>query len=128
MSEIDSSVAEHEWHFLTPVLPVPDVREAQAYYRDVFGCRVAWTRNEEFGAVYSGRTEIYFEREAGPIARACTFVRVENADRVLAYLEARSARIVRPIASQPWGMREFMVEDLAGHRFRIGHSDGPVED
>lgn len=128
MSEIDSSVAPHEWHFITPVLPVPDVREAQTYYRDVFGCRVAWTRNETFGAVYSGRTEIYFEQASGPIARACCFIRVENADHVLAYLEARSARIVQPIASQPWGMREFIVEDLVGHRFRVGHSAGPIED
>lgn len=127
MTEIDSRVAAHEWHFITPQLPVPDVREAQAYYRDVFGCRVAWTRNEDFGAVYNGRTEIYFARDAGPIARACQFIRVENADLVLEFLRGREARIVDEIVSQPWGMREFTVEDLNGHRFRIGHSEGPVE-
>jgi uncharacterized glyoxalase superfamily protein PhnB len=126
MTEIDTNVADHEWLFITPQLPVPDVRAAQAYYRDVFGCRVAWTRNEEFGAVYSGRTEIYFAYEAGPIERACHFVRVANSDRVLEFLRERDATIVEAIASRPWGMREFTVEDLNGHRFRIGHSEGPA--
>ncbi len=41
-------------------------------------------------------------------------------------LRARGARVVQEIASHPGGMREFTVEDLIGHRFRIGHSEGPV--
>ena len=52
-----------EWHFMTPQLPVRDVREAQNYYRDVLGCKIAWIYGEEYGAVYNGRTEIFFSRE-----------------------------------------------------------------
>ena len=54
------------------------------------------------------------------------FVRVEDADAVLAVYRERGAPIVDEIASHPWGMREFTVEDNNGHRFRIGHSEGPV--
>jgi len=44
------------WQFITPQLPVPDVREAQAYYRDVLGFKIAWIYQEEYGAVYHGST------------------------------------------------------------------------
>lgn len=121
-----TGVGETEWLFVTPELPVADVRATQAYYRDVLGFRIAWVYEERYGAVYNGRTEIYLRREPGPIERACVFVRVENADRVLADYRERGAKIVEEIASRPWGMREFTVEEPNGHRFRIGHSCGPV--
>jgi uncharacterized glyoxalase superfamily protein PhnB len=115
------------WNFMTPQLPVRDVREAQAYYRDVLGCKIAWIWQEEYGAVYNGRTEIYFTREEGAFAPSWNFVRVENADAALADLRERGAKVVEEIASHPWGMREFTIEDNNGHRYRIGHSEGPVE-
>ena len=126
MTEKASGAERTAWNFLTPQLPVPDVREAQAYYRDVFGCKIAWIYREEYGAVYNGRTEIFFVREEGTIQPSCSFVRVENADEVLAIYRERGVKIVEEIASHPYGMREFSIEDNNGHRFRIGHSDGPV--
>jgi catechol 2,3-dioxygenase-like lactoylglutathione lyase family enzyme len=121
-----TGVGRTEWLFATPELPVADVRATQAYYRDVFGFRIAWVYEDRYGAVYNGRTEVYLRYEPGPIERACVFVRVENADRVLDAYRARGANVVEDIASRPWGMREFTVEELNGHRFRIGHSCGPV--
>ncbi len=115
-----------DWHFITPQLPVADVRETQAYYRDMLGFKIAWIWQEEYGAVYNGTTEIFFVREEGTIQPSCSFVRVENADEVLAIYRERGVKIVEEIASHPYGMREFSIEDNNGHRFRIGHSDGPV--
>ena len=116
-----------DWNFLTPQLPVSDIRETQAYYRDVLGFKIAWIWREEYGAVYNGRTEIFFSREEGEIRPVCCFVRVDNADEVLAVYRERGVKIVEEIASHPYGMREFSIEDNNGHRFRIGHSEGPVE-
>jgi catechol 2,3-dioxygenase-like lactoylglutathione lyase family enzyme len=123
---VSTRVGELDWLFATPELPVADVRATQAYYRDVLGFRIAWVYEEEYGAVYQGKTEIFLRREPGPIERCCVFVRVANADRVLAAYREREAKIVAEIASRPWGMREFTVEENNGHRFRIGHSHGPV--
>lgn len=123
---MDARVDSTDWHFVTPQLPVPDVRETQAWYRDRLGFKIAWIFREEYGAVYNGRTEIFFARVEGPIAPSWNFVRVENADAVLARYAAAGVTIVEPITSHPWGMREFTIEDNNGHRFRIGHSDGPV--
>jgi catechol 2,3-dioxygenase-like lactoylglutathione lyase family enzyme len=127
MSEIESPEAASGWQFITPQLPVHDVRETQAYYRDVLGCKIAWVWQEEYGAVYNGSTEIYFTRVEGAISPSCSFVRVENADLALDFLRKRGAKIVEEVESHPWGMREFTIEDPNGHRFRIGHSDGPVQ-
>ena len=121
----DSS-ASSDWQFATPQLPVPNVREAQAYYRDMLGFKIAWNWQDEYGAVYNGTTEIFFVKHDGEIMPSCTFVRVENADAVLAAYRERGVKIVEEIASHRYGMREFMIEDNHGHRFRIGHSSGPV--
>ena len=126
MSEAKPPEADTNWRYLTPQLPVRDVRETQRFYRDVFGCRIAWIYEEEYGAVYHGRVEIYFSQTDEDFAPVWNFVRVENADAVLEVLRARGAEIVEEIDSKPWGMREFTVVDNNGHRFRIGHSDGPV--
>ena len=114
------------WQFVTPQLPVRDVREAQRYYRDVLGFKIAWIYDETYGAVYNGTTEIYFSQTDEPIVPVWNFVRVPNADDLLGLLQERGAKIVEEIASQPWGMREFTLEDNSGHRFRLGHSEGPV--
>ncbi len=123
---IGTSSDRTDWHFITPQLPVADVRAAQAYYRDMLGFKIAWIWQEEYGAVYNGTTEVFFVREEGVIQPSCSFVRVENADDVLATYRERGVKIVEDIASHPYGMREFSIEDNNGHRFSIGHSDGPV--
>lgn len=115
-----------DWQFVTPQLPVADVRASQAYYRDMLGFKIAWIWQQEYGAVYNGTTEIFFVRAEGKIEPSCSFVRVENADEVLAIYRERGVKIIEEIASHPYGMREFSIEDNNGHRFRIGHSDGPV--
>lgn len=125
--EASQAMPPTHWQFATPQLPVRDVRETQRYYRDVLGCKIAWIYEEEYGAVYNGRTEIYFSQSDETIAPVWTFIRVENADEALAAYRERGAKIVEEIASHPWGMREFTIEDNNGHRFRIGHSQGPVD-
>lgn len=123
---VSTRVGAGEWLFVTPELPVADVRATQAYYRDRLGFRIAWLYEESYGAVYNGKTELFLRRASGPIERCCVFVRVADADAVLAAYRERGVTIVDEIASQPWGMREFTIEENNGHRFRIGHSAGPV--
>ncbi|MFK7895562.1 MAG: VOC family protein [Myxococcota bacterium] len=121
-----SETGRTRWEFVTPQLPVADVRETQAYYRDKLDFKIAWVRGDEYGAVYQGPNEIFLMRESGVIHPFCCFVRVADADAALERIRSAGVPIVEEIVSQPWGMREFAIEELNGHRFRIGHSDGPV--
>jgi catechol 2,3-dioxygenase-like lactoylglutathione lyase family enzyme len=106
---------------ITPQLPVRDVAASQAWYRDVLGLEVGFTR-ADFGSVRDGPLEIYLARAAAPVQPAWVCVRVEDADGLAAIYRERGATIVEPVATKPWGVREFTLCDPDGHRFRIGHS------
>ena len=47
---------------------------------------------------------------------------VANVDALYEEVRERGAKIVRPLQTEPWGMREFLVEDPDGHTFRFGQS------
>jgi uncharacterized glyoxalase superfamily protein PhnB len=110
------------WSFITPELPVADVSEAQRYYRDVLGFKIGWTAPDgSYGAVYLGTTEVFLAR-SDSIRSATCCVRVEDVDAVYAAYRDAGAKIVSELEEKPWSMREFSVEDCAGHLFRIGQS------
>jgi uncharacterized glyoxalase superfamily protein PhnB len=46
---------------------------------------------------------------------------VENVDDVYTEFKDRGASILSPIASKPWGIREFSVVTPDGHRIVFGH-------
>jgi catechol 2,3-dioxygenase-like lactoylglutathione lyase family enzyme len=107
---------------VVPQLPVADVAETQAWYRDVLGLEIAWSRGEAFGAVRAGGAELFFAKAPKPHPPSICCVLVDDADFVYAVCREHDAVIVDPIASQAWGMREFTVRDPNGHLLRIGHS------
>jgi len=54
----------------TPELPVPDVRVAQEYYRDVLGFEIAWHNEDgKIGAVAYGDCAIRQSARFGSIVR-----------------------------------------------------------
>jgi uncharacterized glyoxalase superfamily protein PhnB len=116
------------WKGVTPQLPVADVARVQAYYRDVLGCRIAWTWGNGYGAVLNDEVRIFFSREDKPQAGSWMCIFVEDADALYAQYRARGAEIVEPIESKPWGMREFTVKDLDGHFLRIGRGEKGVDE
>ncbi len=117
------------WLTVTPELPVADVAAAQRFYRDVLGCRIGWIApDESYGAVYVDTNEIFLARRDPPHAPVTFCVRVDDADAAHAACVEAGAKVVSGLSDRPWAMREFAVEDLDGHRIRIGQSTlgGPV--
>jgi catechol 2,3-dioxygenase-like lactoylglutathione lyase family enzyme len=110
------------WRGIAPQLPVADVARSQAWYRDVLGLEIAWTRGESFGAMRGRGVELFLARSDPPHASATCCVLVDDADFAYALCRERNARIEEPIASTAWGTREFALRDPDGHLLRIGHS------
>jgi catechol 2,3-dioxygenase-like lactoylglutathione lyase family enzyme len=111
------------WLTVTPELPVADVAAAQRYYRDVLGCRIGWIApDESYGAVYVDTHEIFLARRDAPRSTVTYCVRVDDADAAYAVCREAGAKVVAELETRPWAMREFAVEDLDGHRIRIGQS------
>jgi GNAT superfamily N-acetyltransferase len=103
-----------------PQLPVANVQETQRFYRDVLGFKIDWIWGEnDYGAVSRGRTEFYLIAAKPPFQPITCVINVTAVDPLCAEWRAKGAKISSEPADQPWGLREFTVEDNNGHRFRI---------
>jgi catechol 2,3-dioxygenase-like lactoylglutathione lyase family enzyme len=111
------------WLTITPELPVADVAAAQRHYRDVLGCKIAWiSQDASYGAVYLDAHELFFHRTEAPRPRSTCCVRVDDVEAAWSACRTAGAKIVAGLETRSWAMREFTVEDLDGHRLRIGQS------
>jgi uncharacterized glyoxalase superfamily protein PhnB len=101
-----------------PELPVADVERAQRYYRDVLGFAVGWLYpGKEIGSVSRGHVAIFFRRRQGLFEPAVHWVFAQDIDATYEELRSSGAKIVEPLETKPWGLRQFTVEDLDGNRF-----------
>ncbi len=116
---------------LTPNLVVADVERSLAFYADLLGFSRALHVPDEspyvFASVTSGPLEIFLNLTeavikdhpewAGKTAASpghSLFIEVEGVDALYERLEART-KVVMPIVTQWYGMREFGIEDPDGH-------------
>lgn len=106
-----------------PELPVADVERAQQYYRDIFGCEIAWLYpDKEIGAVsHDDLGPIFFRKRKPPFEPAVHWVFAEDIDASYRELQSSGASIVGPLEKKPWGLRQFTVEDLDGNLFHFHH-------
>ena len=119
-------------HFkkLTPNLLVASVERSLAFYVDTLGFSRGMTVPDQspfaFASVTGGAVEIFFNDAAGAVkeypafvgkpigATGTMFIEVEGVDALHDRLKAR-VKIVMPIVTQFYGMREFAIEDPDGY-------------
>jgi uncharacterized glyoxalase superfamily protein PhnB len=115
---------------LTPNLVVRDVQAALNFYQSVLGfqpgMRVPDSPPYVFGSVTSGNVEIFFNDQKAvaedypPLARdpiggtMTLFLECEGIEDVLRAVEKAGARVVMPLKTQFYGMREFAFVDPEG--------------
>jgi uncharacterized glyoxalase superfamily protein PhnB len=115
---------------LTPNLVVRDVAASMEFYRSTLGFQPAIKVPDQppyvFGSVTNGNVEIFFNDQkavaeeypplgAKPVGGALTlFIEVEGIEEVLAAVQKSKAKIVMPLKTQFYGMREFAFEDPEG--------------
>ena len=109
------------------VIAVRDLGRSADYYRDVLGFSIGW--HEVSGWRLFTRdacTIMAGECPDAPSARDLgehsymAYMQVDNVNDLHADLAARGARIVKTLRTEPWGMREFGIETLDGHRMMFG--------
>ena len=115
---------------LTPNLLVASVERSLAFYVDTLGFERGMTVPDEspfvFASVTGGGIEIFFNDAAGAVkeypgfagkpigATGTLFIEVEGVDALHDRLE-RIVKIVMPIETKFYGMREFAFEDPDGY-------------
>jgi PhnB protein len=124
---------------LTPMLSVSDPEGAIQFYKEVFGATECYVTRLPGGAVLgqlavgNATFDVSSESEEygnlGPQALGGTSVRlsliVPDPDAVAERAVAAGARIIFPIADQPYGYRQGRIEDPFGHQWLIGR---PLEE
>ncbi|GIF02396.1 VOC family protein [Paractinoplanes rishiriensis] len=123
---VDAPTDLTTWLHLMPRLPVTDIDRSVAYYQQALGFRLAWrTTDGSLAALASGEIEmlllIPWTGDSPPPQSA--YVYVEDPDTLCAEYQQAGADIVDPVASRPYGMRDFVVRDPDGHRFTLGRGE-----
>gem|GEM_PF-561327 len=113
-------VVRDMFHYCTPQLPVKDVVKTQEYYRDVLGFKIDWLWEDNFGCVSNGKVQLFFCKNENPIVGCCCYLDAEDVEAVYEKYKQNGANIVHGLEFQPWGMHEFVIQDIDGHFHRIG--------
>jgi catechol 2,3-dioxygenase-like lactoylglutathione lyase family enzyme len=108
------------------VLAVHDIRKSAAFYVDVMGFEVV---REPPGWIFVKRDDCMVmlgecPEDMHPSTLGChnyfAYLVVDDVDAYYAEVKARGAEFIQHLASKPWGMREFGVKTVDGHRIMVG--------
>jgi predicted enzyme related to lactoylglutathione lyase len=109
-------------------LAVPDLTRSGAFYREVLGFEIreigdpGWRMfvRDECRIMAGQCPDAIPARQLGDHSYFAYLV-VDDADVYHANVVAAGAEIIKPLATEPWGMREFGLRTVDGHRIMIGH-------
>lgn len=124
---VDAPTGPTTWLHLMPRLAVTDLDRSITYYQEALGFRLAWrTADDSLAALASGEIELLLLvpwSGGSPLPVHSSYVYVEDPDTLSAEYQQAGADIVEPVASRPYGMRDFTVRDPDGHRFTLGRGE-----
>ena len=111
-----------------PELPVRDINEAAAYYKNRLGFTLDWC-DEELGlaGISKGNCRMFlatsdYRKRYGNVGPILTWLNLESKEEVndlYRVWSSSNAKLISEPASQPWGLHEFTAEDLDGNLFRV---------
>ncbi len=109
-----------------PVIPVPDVEAAVAFYCDQLGFDRDFVMGDppSHGSVTRGRVGVQFtlarEPAEGSRYPGWFYFFVERIDGLAGEYSGRGLNFTQPLGDREHGMREFEIADLNGYRLRFG--------
>jgi ankyrin repeat protein len=114
--------SDNRFEAAIPIFNVRDVSASIAYYVEKLGFRKEWDWGmpPTFGCVQRDQVRLFLcaRAQGGPGTWLSIFV--QDVDALYEDYRRRGATIREAPTDFPWGVREMNVEDLDGHRLRIG--------
>lgn len=105
------------------VIAVHDLQKSSAFYRDVLGFSIHSIPDPGFLFYISGACTIWAGQcpDALPPAELgdhsyFAYLEIDDIDAYYESVRAKGAKISKTICDEPWGMREFGVATVDGHR------------
>ena len=119
-----------------PEIPVRDINEAAAYYENNLGFTIDWG-GEELGlaGISKGNCRMFlanseFRKTCGNVGPVLIWLNLQSKDEVddlFRLWSSSRANLISEPESKPWGLHEFMAEDLDGNLFRVFYDFGAPE-
>ena len=109
---------------IAPQFLVNDLDTATAYYRDRLGFAVDFTHESFYAGVSRGAALIHLKCAPKTVSDRAhrrehehldAYVAVAGVQALYQELQARGARITKPLGQRPWGHTDFYVEDPDGY-------------
>lgn len=109
------------------VLAVHDLDRSANYYRDVLGFEIR--ESGDPGWRFFVRDQCFIMAGECPDAVSpedlgdhsyFAYLEVDNIDRLFSELVAAGATPIKPLRDEPWGMTEFGLRTIDGHRIMFG--------
>jgi ankyrin repeat protein/uncharacterized glyoxalase superfamily protein PhnB len=113
-----------------PILNVANVPDSIAYYVDSLGFELDWVWGTPpgFACVFRDNVRIFLCQDGQGAKGTWISIFVDDVDRLYQRYEECGAIVRQPPTNFPWGVREMNVEDIDGHRLRIGSDvTGPAD-
>jgi predicted enzyme related to lactoylglutathione lyase len=121
---------------IAPYFVVDDVVTTADFYRDSLGFTYSrfWNDPPSFCMVTRGGVVIMLAQLERPGAMRPNhtvdpegeawdaYVWIDDADKLNAEFKSKGVKITRDVCTQPYGCRDFDVEDCNGYRLCFGHS------
>ncbi len=113
------------------VLAVHDLKKSARYYQDVLGFQVrevgdpGWrfAERDNCRLMLGECTDAIDPRDLGDHSYFA-YIHVDDIDAIYEEFIGNSASIRQPPKDKPWGMREFHLETIDGHRITFGQEIG----
>ena len=119
-----------------PEIPVSAINEAAAYYKNKLGFALDW-HDDELGLAGISRgncrmflaTSDYRKRygNGGPVLIWLNLESREEVDDLYRDWSSTSVKLISEPQSKPWGLHEFVAEDLDGNLFRVFYDFATTE-
>lgn len=115
------------------VIAVPDLRRSATFYQDVLGFEVREIGDP--GWRFFTRDQVVVMAGECPDAQPAeelgdhswfAYVELDDIDDFYASVTEKGATVTKPLASEPWGMKEFGIRTVDGHRIMFGSEAPPV--
>jgi predicted enzyme related to lactoylglutathione lyase len=109
------------------VLAVPDLERSAAFYRDILGFEIREMGDAGWRMYVRDACHIMAGEcpDAMPVAALgdhsyFAYLVVDEIDALHAKVAANGVEFVKALVTEPWGMREFGIRTIDGHRIMLG--------
>lgn len=108
-----------------PQIPVSDLGRAISFYQTRLGFALDWKYEDGIAGVSRDEARLFLDRVAdGPVQPVRVWLNlrsVAEVDALHSSWKNAGVSIARLPEQKPWGLYEFIAEDLDGNSFRVFH-------